>query len=103
MEDDAVAAELLALMAEHKDVLGRAGTAPPSVEQRRQLREVFVRHADRLGELLDELGAWPGTDRFGTSAAWAAWLVAQHADTQLELQRQAVALMRDAVAAGAAD
>jgi hypothetical protein len=64
----------------------------------REQREMFVRHADRLRELLRH-GGWP-TGRVSARRPRGAWLIAQHADTQLDVQRLAVRLLRAAVEAG---
>lgn len=45
---------------------------------------------------------WPGRSLVGEQGAEHAWLLAQHADRQLEFQRHALALLRVAVAAGEA-
>jgi hypothetical protein len=63
---------------------------------------MFVRHADRLKELLEKEGGWPTAGRVGEQAARAAWLIAQHADTQLDVQRLAVRMLRTAVEKGEA-
>ncbi len=60
---------------------------------------MFVRHADRLRELIGAYG-WPTATRVGEQAARGAWLVAQHADTQLDVQRLAVRPLSQAVARG---
>ena len=104
MHEREMAEELAAMLAEQKELMTRTGggaVGVPSVEVRRQQREVFVRHADRLRQLLEEHG-WPTADRVGPDAARAAWLVAQHADTQLDVQRLAVRLLGEAVSAGSA-
>ncbi|MFH8678470.1 DUF6624 domain-containing protein [Streptomyces lydicus] len=64
-------------------------------------RRLTARHGDRLGEIMDEYG-WPTADLVGEGAARAAWLIAQHADRQLDIQRRALRLMQQAVAAGTA-
>lgn len=64
-------------------------------------RRLTARHGDRLSEIMAEHG-WPTERTVGADAARAAWLVAQHADRQLDVQRRAVALMAEAVASGAA-
>ncbi|WP_346097768.1 DUF6624 domain-containing protein [Streptomyces olivaceiscleroticus] len=64
-------------------------------------RRLTARHGDRLGEIMDEYG-WPTAARVGEEAARAAWLIAQHADRQLDIQRRALRLLAEAVAAGAA-
>jgi hypothetical protein len=64
-------------------------------------RRLTARHGDRLGEIMDEYG-WPTADLVGEEAARAAWLIAQHADRQLDVQRRALRLMEQAVDAGSA-
>ncbi|MER5547069.1 DUF6624 domain-containing protein [Streptomyces sp. NPDC002589] len=64
-------------------------------------RRLTARHADRLGEIMDEHG-WPTADRVGPEAARAAWLIAQHADRRLDIQRRALRLLEQAVAEGRA-
>lgn len=64
-------------------------------------RRLTARHGDRLGEIMDECG-WPTAERVGEEAARAAWLIAQHADRQLDVQRRALQLMQQAVSAGSA-
>ncbi|MFD7221213.1 DUF6624 domain-containing protein [Streptomyces sp. NPDC059892] len=64
-------------------------------------RRLTARHGDRLGEIMEEYG-WPTAELFGEEAARAAWLIAQHADRQLDVQRRALKLMREAVSAGSA-
>ncbi|MFF9506699.1 DUF6624 domain-containing protein [Streptomyces sp. NPDC014724] len=65
-------------------------------------RRLTARHGDRLGEIMDEYG-WPTAELIGEEAARAAWLIAQHADRQLDVQRHALQLMQQAVSAGSAD
>lgn len=64
-------------------------------------RRVTTEHADRLGAIMAEHG-WPTAELVGAEAARAAWLIAQHADRQLDVQRRALQLMQEAVAAGTA-
>ncbi|MFI2347072.1 DUF6624 domain-containing protein [Streptomyces sp. NPDC019443] len=64
-------------------------------------RRLTARHGDRLNEIMDEFG-WPTADLVGEEAARAAWLVAQHADRQLDVQRRALQLLQQAVTAGSA-
>src|SRR5262245_38888508 len=59
-------------------------------------RRLTARHADRLNEIMDVHG-WPTADLVGEDAARAAWLIAQHADRQLDVQRRALRLMEQAV------
>jgi hypothetical protein len=65
-------------------------------------RLVTSRNGDKLTEIMDEHG-WPGISLVGAEAARRAWLVAQHADRQLSVQRRALTLMTPAVAAGEAE
>ncbi|MET9830206.1 DUF6624 domain-containing protein [Streptomyces sp. NPDC006385] len=64
-------------------------------------RRLTARHGDRLGEIMDEYG-WPTAELVGAEAARSAWLIAQHADRQLDVQRRALHLMEQAVSAGSA-
>ena len=99
MDDAALRVELEAMLDEQRALMARTGggsVGPPRVEARREQREVFVRHADRLEQLLAD-GGWPTGARVGETAARGAWLVAQHADTQLSVQRLALRLLREAV------
>lgn len=105
MDDDELAAELIAMAVEQKDLMRRTGggsVGPPTPDVKMVQREVFVRHADRLRVLLDEHG-WLTREKVGAEAARAAWIVAQHADTQLDVQRLAVRLLAEAVGRGAAE
>jgi hypothetical protein len=61
----------------------------------------YVR-AVRLAAIIDQHG-WPTHDLVGEQAASAAWLVAQHADFDVALQRRALALLQVAAAEGQAD
>ncbi|WUI79218.1 hypothetical protein OHS81_11040 [Streptomyces sp. NBC_00400] len=64
-------------------------------------RRLTAQHGDRLHQIMDEYG-WPTAERVGADAARGAWLVAQHADRQLDVQRRALRLMEQAVEAGSA-
>ncbi len=55
----------------------------------------------RLKAIIAELG-WPGVSVVGDDGANAAWLLAQHADLDLAFQKQCLALLGAAVAAGEA-
>ncbi|MGH9288775.1 MAG: DUF6624 domain-containing protein [Acidimicrobiales bacterium] len=57
---------------------------------------------DRLREIIDEHG-WPTFDLVGRDGATAAWLVAQHADFDVEFQAEALELMRAALDGGQTD
>ncbi|WP_181958035.1 DUF6624 domain-containing protein [Nonomuraea mesophila] len=61
-----------------------------------------TRNADRLSEIMDQYG-WPTVTLVGEEGARRAWLIAQHADRQLNVQRRALRLMAEVVATGEAD
>ncbi|MGW3039610.1 DUF6624 domain-containing protein [Kitasatospora sp. NPDC001159] len=94
-----LAVELALMMAEdgaHARLANSSDLAEQAV-----WRRLTTRHGDRLAEIMAEHG-WPTERTVGADAARAAWLVAQHADRQLDVQRRAVVLMAEAVASGAA-
>jgi hypothetical protein len=97
--DDVLAGELLEMAAEQRETV-HLGTSD-DVAERLTWREVTVRHADRLAGIMAERG-WPAEDVVGAEAARAAWLVAQHADHQLDVQRRAFELMSAAAGQGRA-
>jgi hypothetical protein len=104
-EDRELAGELTAMVDEQHEFVDQTGTeadASLSPRQRMERRAMFVRHADRLMELLLATGRWPAKAQVGALASQGAWLIAQHADTQLDVQRVALALLRVAVAEGTA-
>jgi hypothetical protein len=72
------------------------------VDRQLAYRLVTTRNADRLAEIMDEHG-WPTVALVGAEGSRRAWLIAQHADRQLDVQRRAVRLMAEAVATGQAD
>ncbi|HZC99212.1 MAG TPA: DUF6624 domain-containing protein [Actinomycetes bacterium] len=85
--------ELLAMR--DADQAERTGKQPGSVETDRA-------RAERLRQILDQHG-WPTPKLVGVDGVSAAWLIAQHADFDVEFQRRVLELMRRAVAAGDAD
>ncbi|AXE86784.1 DUF6624 domain-containing protein [Streptomyces sp. Go-475] len=104
MEQDlaALAEELTAMAAaDHRVATTGAANSDDPAEQL-EWRRLTARHGDRLAEIMDAYG-WPTAERVGEDAARAAWLIAQHADRQLDVQRRALRLMEQAVAAGAAE
>jgi hypothetical protein len=94
-------ADELVAMAEKDHAAVRKGLSEDFAEQL-EWRRLTAEHGDRLGRIIDEHG-WPTVTMVGREGARAAWLIAQHADRQLELQRRALALMEQAVAAGEAE
>ena len=60
-----------------------------------------LQRQQRLAEILDQVG-WPTYDLVGKDGGDAAWLIAQHADLDPDLQKRALRLLRAAVADGQA-
>ncbi|MFG3013936.1 DUF6624 domain-containing protein [Streptomyces cinerochromogenes] len=100
MHDVAALAEELKAMAvaDHRSSV-HANSDDPA--EQLAWRRLTARHGDRLREIMEEYG-WPTADMVGEEAARAAWLIAQHADRQLDVQRRALQLMEQAVSAGSA-
>ncbi|MFF2952432.1 DUF6624 domain-containing protein [Kitasatospora sp. NPDC057965] len=96
---ETVTAELTAMAAADHQGARRANSDDPA--EQLAWRHLTAQHADRLSEIMDAHG-WPTADLFGEDAARAAWLIAQHADRQLDVQRRALLLMEQAVANGTA-
>jgi hypothetical protein len=61
-----------------------------------------VSRTDRLRDIIEEYG-WPTRRMVGVDGATAAWTIAQHSDHDVAFQKQALALMCQAAAAGEAD
>ncbi|MEU3191743.1 DUF6624 domain-containing protein [Streptomyces sp. NPDC006992] len=95
----ALAEELTAMAAADQRTSAHANSDDPA--EQLAWRRLTVRHGDRLGEIMEEYG-WPTAELVGEDAARAAWLIAQHADRQLDIQRRALKLLQAAVSAGSA-
>ncbi|MFE7661768.1 DUF6624 domain-containing protein [Streptomyces celluloflavus] len=95
----ALAAELISMAAADQQNSYRANDEDPA--EQLAWRRLTARHGDRLNEIMDEYG-WPTAELVGDDAARGAWLIAQHADRQLGIQRRALQLMEQAVATGSA-
>jgi hypothetical protein len=74
--------ELLEMMAE--DQAEQTGQVPTNN---------YTARTERLAEILDEHG-WPSHDLVGEDGSTAAWVIAQPADLDLDLQRRALELLR---------
>lgn len=92
--------ELLTMKAEDEATSRKANSE--SLTEQLAWRRLTARNGDRLRVLLEERGRWPGVEEVGEEATSAAWLVAQHADRQLDVQRLAVKLLERAVKDGTA-
>lgn len=97
MVDEALAQELIGMT--DADLRLQPGTLGEDFAAQLAYRRLTVANGDRLAEIIDEHG-WPTISLVGPEAARRAWLVAQHADRQLHLQRKALALLTEAVQAG---
>jgi hypothetical protein len=64
-----------------------------------RMEAVHVRHAARLGELIERHG-WPAEDIAGNDGAEAAWMMAQHAIGEPDFQRRALRLLRQCAEEG---
>src|SRR5690349_5072146 len=78
----ALAAELEDMAAADHRLAAKGYSDDPA--ERLAWRRLTARHGDRLGAIMDEHG-WPTADQVGEEAARAAWLIAQHADRQLDV------------------
>ena len=72
-----------------------------SPEQSTDWNRVSAANTDRLRQVIERHG-WPGRSLVGEDGAQHAWLLAQHADRQLDFQRWALSLLADAVDRGEA-
>ncbi len=82
--------------------LGKGRTKPDDSKDRRHLDEENKRllaldekNRQRLVQIIDEHG-WPGRSLVGRHGADAAWLIAQHADSDVAFQRRCLALIESA-------
>lgn len=82
--EPALREELLAMMAEDQaEMMGEVAT------------DNYRARTERLAEILGDYG-WPGFDLVGEDGSLAAWVIAQHADLDLDVQRRALELLREA-------
>ena len=82
--EPALREELLAMMDEDQaEMMGEIAT------------NNYRARTERLAEILDEYG-WPGFDLVGEDGSLAAWVIAQHADLDLDVQQRALELLREA-------
>jgi hypothetical protein len=94
-EDQAVRAVLMQAMQ-----AGQADSVPQELLE--QGKAIDLENTERLKEIIEELGRWPGTDLVGQEGADAAWLLAQHADQSPKAQKFFVEKLRIAVEEGKA-
>lgn len=96
--EDELRVELLEMM--RQDQQERTGEGLPAGTRLPPVRD-YAR-ATRLAEIVDEVG-WPTHDMVGVEGGTAAWLIAQHADHDVALQRHWLDLMTEAAKADQAD
>lgn len=73
------------------------GMTPAQQKLMDHLRIVDRENTRRLKAIIAQCG-WPTKEKYGESAAGAAWLLAQHADHDLRFQKQALAHIEKASA-----
>ena len=69
------------------------------LQSRMESQRIDVTNTDRLREIVSQHG-WPDRSLVGDEGAHHAWLISQHADRQLDFQREALDLLTDAVSRG---
>ncbi|MGP3972801.1 DUF6624 domain-containing protein [Streptomyces sp. 8N114] len=92
--------ELITMKAADQAAAPKANSDDPA--QQLAWRRLTAQHGDRLRTLLEQHGHWPTAEEVGEEAALGSWLVAQHADRQLDVQRLALHLLEQAVEDGTA-
>lgn len=68
-----------------------------------EMREVHRRNGDRLTEVLDQIGSWPGHRLVGKDGSSAAFLIAQHDIANPALMRRCRSLYMAAIESADAD
>jgi hypothetical protein len=76
-------------------------TGQVSPELSDQLTEIDSRNTNRMREIVERYG-WPGKSIVALDGAHAAWLLVQHADADLEFQKQCLELITQAAQEGEA-
>lgn len=98
--DTELRAELLRRMEKDQAAIGAAGSgALEAVAAEKEA--VLAGNLSWLKQVIADVG-WPGISLAGKDGAFAAWLLAQHADRDPAFQRRCLDLMADAAARGEA-
>ncbi len=71
-------------------------------ELHEQMVEIDARNTNRMREIVEQYG-WPGKNLVLADGANAAWLLVQHADHDVEFQKQCLELLTQAAQEGEAD
>ena len=74
---------------------------PLSPEDMARWTEIDKANTRRMREIITEHG-WPGKSLVGEDGLFSAWLLVQHADKEIDFQKQCLELLRMAVEAGEA-
>lgn len=56
-------------------------------------KNIDIKNTERLKQIIDKLGGWPTISLVGEEASYAAWLIAQHADHEIDFQEECLNLM----------
>jgi hypothetical protein len=102
VRDAALAAELLRRMAHDQEARAAVTSTHLDEEVVARVGAVDADNTRWFKELLDRSG-WPARSVVGDEGALAAWLLAQHADQDLDFQRRCLVLLEQAVHDGEAD
>ncbi len=101
VQEPALAAELVARMKLDQQARRALDEADQLSNDGEAVRRVVEVDRDNTAWLHGVLaGGWPGRTKVGEDGAQAAWLLCQHADRDLALQRRALVLLETAVAEG---
>ena len=93
--------ELLDLASEDQQVRARVTGAQTPPDVIAELARVDLKTRTRLREIIRRYG-WPGIRVVGFDGASAAWLIVQHADADVDFQKQCLRLMQTAARNGQA-
>jgi hypothetical protein len=96
--EDSIAAELAAMEAADRSLraeLASDGSLFDGYHPR--MREVHERNADRLAQIIEQIG-WPSPSIVGMKAARSAFLIVQHAISRPAFMRSCLPLLEQAVA-----
>ena len=63
------------------------------IRNRKFDKNIDIKNTKRLKQIINKLGGWPTINLVGEEAAYAAWLIVQHADHDVEFQEKCLALM----------
>lgn len=71
---------------------GAVRSNPESTEEK--IRQVDIENSQELNEVLDQIGGWPRISEYDEQTSRNAWLIAQHADHDLNFQKRCLGLMQ---------